>query len=85
MAKAGIVLGFKPFTHTDPVTGEHKEFLRTAHSRQTSRRLKAFQKCVGGEMEGKVFRSGNAVQDSRAVRSAFAGAAKSCAGRSPAR
>ena len=80
MAKAGINIGFKPFQHRDPVSGETKTFLRPEHSRQSSPRLKNFQKCVRSQMEGKHFASGNPQENSRAIRSTFTQAAKSCAG-----
>lgn len=79
MAKAGIRLAFRAYSRRDPVTGVSKTFLRDARSRQTSPRLKAFQRCVADSMRGKTFRGGSATENARAIRSAFASAAKSCA------
>lgn len=81
MAKAGIRLAFRAYSRRDPVTGTTKTFLRDARSRQTSARLKAFQRCVADGMRGKTFRGASPAENARAVRNAFAGAAKACAGR----
>lgn len=80
-AKAGFVMEFEPFNHTDPVTHEHKTFIRKSHNHQTSQRLKKFQRCVADALEGHTYRGNNPVEDSRAVRAGFKAAAKSCSGR----
>lgn len=81
MAKAGFALGFSAYSRRDPVTGATKTFLRDKHSRQSSMRLKSFQKCVRSQMEGKTLRGGDPASNARAIRSAFSAAAKACAGR----
>ena len=82
MAKAGISLDFRAYARRDPVSGTTKTFLRKARSRQSSARLKAFQRCVADQMRGKTFRGGaTRAENARAVRAAFASAAKGCAGR----
>lgn len=80
MAKAGFSLGFEPYERRDPVNGDTKTFMRTVHARQSSKRLKNFQRCVADKMRGQNFHGQGARQDSSAVRSAFTAAAKSCAG-----
>ena len=80
MAKAGISMSFKPFQHRDPLTGETKTFVRDSHSRQSSMRLKNFQKCVRSKMDGQSFQGGTKEERVRRQRMAFAAAAKSCAG-----
>ena len=79
MAKAGISLNFTAYSRRDPVTGTKKTFLRNAHARQSSRRLKEFQKCVADAMRGTTARGPDPAENARAIRSAFASAAKSCA------
>lgn len=81
MAKAGISLAFHAYSRRDPVTGSTKTFLRNAHSRQSSMRLKNFQRCVADQMRGKSFRGSSPEEDARAVRMTFAQAAKACSGR----
>jgi len=81
MAKAGFEISLEAYSRRDPVNGDTKTFLRKAHSRQTSLRLKNFQRCVADQLRGHSFRGGSPVEDARAVRASFAQAAKSCAGR----
>lgn len=81
MAKAGFAMAFEPFSRRDPVSGEVKTFIRDKHSRQSSMRLKNFQRCVRQQMEGKSFRGGDPASNARSIRSAFTQAAKACAGR----
>lgn len=78
MAKAGVDLAFTAYSRRDPVSGSTKTFLRKAHSRQSSERLRRFQSCVADAMRGKTFRGGSAEENARAIREAFAGAARSC-------
>lgn len=80
MAKAGLKLAFRAYTRRDPVTGVSKTWLRDARSRQTSPRLKRFQRCVADAMRGKTFRGASPAENARAIRNAFAQAAKACAG-----
>jgi hypothetical protein len=80
MAKAGISIGFHAYSRRDPVSGETKTWLRSAHSRQSSPRLKHFQACVRRNMEGKSFRGGDHSANARAVRTTFAAAARNCSG-----
>jgi len=75
---AKIELQFTPYTRRDPVTGERYTYIRKAHSVQTSKRLKEFQRCIRESMIGKTFRGGSAKENAKAVREAFAAAAKSC-------
>lgn len=79
MAKAGFTIPQEFWEHRDPVSGETKTFMRNSHARQSSPRLIKFKKCVADRMRGQNFRSGDAKQDSQAVRKAFTEAARSCA------
>jgi hypothetical protein len=81
---AKFSLDFTPFQRTDPVTGETQDLLRKGSARQTSPRLKAFQRCVAQQMRGRTFNEGSAEANSRAVREAFSNAARQCEGVSPA-
>jgi len=54
--------------------GGQPPYYRSKHSIQTSAKLKRFQACVGGEMQGKTFK------DRAEVRNAFKGAASKCKG-----
>jgi len=60
-----------------PQKGELRQpaYFRSKRSVQTSGRLKAFQSCVAGKL------SGTHPANRAAVRSAFASAAKGCAGK----
>jgi hypothetical protein len=80
MAKTGISLAFHAYSRRDPVNGETKTFLRSAHSRQSSMRLKNFQKCVRQQMSGTTFRGGDPTANARSIRNAFSQAAKACSG-----
>lgn len=81
MAKAGIRLAFTAYSRRDPVTGTVKTFLRSAHSRQTSERLKRFQACVANEMRGFRATGATPAERARSIRNSFAQAARSCSGR----
>lgn len=73
-----IALSFTPFTRTDPVTGEPQSLIRSSEARQRSPRLKAFQRCVREQMQGRTFTGANAKERSVAVRRALSEAAKTC-------
>jgi len=75
---AKLELLFTPYQRRDPVTDEVGSYLRKATARQTSRRLKEFQQCVADQMRGKTFRGPDPAANARAVREAFASAAKQC-------
>jgi hypothetical protein len=73
-------LSFTPYKRRDPVTGETQNLMRNANSRQTSERLKSFQRCVAQQMRGRDFTvPGDPQASSRAVREAFSEAAQQCA------
>lgn len=76
-----LALQFTPFSRRDPVTGETEQLIRNSNSRQSSKRLKNFQKCVREQMTGKTFTGSSARERSMAVRSALSAAAKACKGR----
>ena len=76
---AKFSLQFTPYSRRDPVTGERGNYIRNAHSIQSSKRLKAFQSCVADAMRGKTFKGGSPAENARAIRNAFSSAAKSCA------
>lgn len=79
MAKAGVTLNFTYYQHRDPVTGEIKGAVRSAHSRQSSPRLQAHKRCVAEGMRGTHVGGGDARQDSIAIREKFAQVSKGCA------
>jgi hypothetical protein len=83
MIMAKYPLSFTPYKRRDPVTGETQNLMRNANSRQTSPRLKAFQRCVAQQMRGRTFNEGSPEANARAVREAFANAANQCEGVSP--
>jgi hypothetical protein len=77
---AKFSLDFTPFQRTDPVTGETQDLLRKGSARQTSPRLREFQRCVGEQLRGRDFTvPGDPEASSRAVREAFSDAARQCA------
>jgi len=79
MAKAGISLDFEAYSRRDPVNGATKTFLRNKHARQSSPRLKAFQRCVRQQLEGHTYRGGDPATNSAQVRAGLSAAARSCA------
>lgn len=78
-----ISLDFSVHDRKDPVTGEVQTIIRKGSARQTSPRLKAFQRCVAQQMRGRTFNEGSASENARAVRRAFSNAANQCQGVSP--
>ena len=74
-------LDFTPYQRRDPVTGETEKLVRKGNSRQSSPRLKAFQRCVREQMTGRTFSGATPKERSRAVRAALTDAAKTCKGR----
>ena len=74
-------LNFTSFARRDPVTGQTEQLLRKGNSRQSSKRLKAFQRCVREQMQGRTFSGVNAKERSQAVRAALSDAARTCKGR----
>lgn len=76
-----IALDFTPFSRRDPVSGETESLIRKGSSRQSSPKLKAFQRCVREQMTGKTFSGATAKERSQAVRAALSAAAKTCKGR----
>jgi len=80
MAKAGITIGLRAYQHRDPVTGTTKIFLRNAHSRQSSPRLKNFQRCVADAQRGYHPSGSTPAERSANLRAHLAQAAKACAG-----
>lgn len=80
MAKAGYPLGQEVYMRRDPLTGEQKSFTRNDHSRQSSQRLKSFQKCMRRTLEGQTYSGSTTQERVRAQRAAFTRAAESCRG-----
>lgn len=73
-----ISLDFTPFSRRDPVTGETQTLIRKGDSRQSSPRLKEFQRCVREQMQGRTFTGATPRERSMAVRRALSEAAKTC-------
>lgn len=74
-----ISLDFSVHDRKDPVTGEVSTIIRKGSARQTSQRLKSFQRCIGEQMRGRNFTvPGDPQASSRAVREAFSEAAQQC-------
>ena len=74
-----ISLDFSVFDRADPVTGEVSTIIRKGSSRQTSERLKNFQRCVREQMVGREFTvPDDPAQSSRNLRQALAEAARQC-------
>jgi len=78
MAKAGFSLEFEPYSRRDPVTDVVKTFIRTKHARQTSKRLKEFQKCVRKGMEDYKAPGDTPKERAKNIREKFAEVARSC-------
>jgi hypothetical protein len=72
-------LSFRPYVRRDPVSGETQQLIRSAHSRQSSTRLKEQQRCVRQGLEGKTYRGSNPADNARAVRSSFSQISRGCA------
>ena len=75
---AKLSLSFTPYSRRDPVSEETGEFLRKAGSRQTSAKLKEFQKCVGEKMRGFKAEGTNSKERSESIRKKFSSVAISC-------
>ncbi|MDD3492764.1 MAG: hypothetical protein PHU95_00715 [Candidatus Thermoplasmatota archaeon] len=69
----GLVLA--QWLPVNPSKGGQPAYYRSKHAVQTSGRLKRFQGCVAGKMAGKKF------TDREAVKNAFKGAVRECAGK----
>ena len=80
MAKTGIKLGFEPYSHRDPVSGQTKTFMRTDTARQSSKRLINLKACVADRMRGFKASGSTPKERSQSVRNALSASAKACAG-----
>jgi len=75
---AKFAIEFTPYSRRDPVTGQRGNYIRNAHSIQSSARLKEFQGCVRKALAGKKYEGDTPKEKSMAVRAAFTSAAESC-------
>lgn len=73
-----ISLGFTPFSRRDPVTNTTQSLIRKDTARQSSPKLKAFQRCIREQMQGRTFSGANSKDRALAVRKALSDAAKTC-------
>jgi hypothetical protein len=78
MAKDAWAADEEPYCRHDPVTREIKCFWRVRHDVAHSRKLALFRSCMRHELEGRHYRTGDAVRDTIEVREAFAAAAHGC-------
>jgi hypothetical protein len=73
-----LALGFTPFSRRDPVSGATESLIRKDSARQSSPKLKAFQRCVREQMQGRTFSGSTSRERSMGVRKALSEAAKTC-------
>lgn len=73
-----LTLGFTPFSRRDPVSGQTESLIRKDSARQSSPKLKAFQRCIREQMQGRTFSGATHRDRASAVRKALSEAAKTC-------
>lgn len=70
---------FEPYVRTDPASGRREIVFRRKHNLLRSARRVAFNQCVGDQLRGHRYRTGDPRRDALLVRQAMREAAHRCA------